>query len=615
MQLAAGFRLSLRDARTALALQRGPWGRWRAGVTAWAAVERGRFSLWLPVLMGVGVIAFFLLRADPPWWLALAGFGAALPLLALHRWSLARGLFWMLVAIAAGFGSAQHATSRAPPLLDLPTHATVITGIVRAVEQLPAGQRVVLDAPSLDGGPALPRRLRIRMRANDTLAVATGDTIRVRALVRAPSAPAYPGGWDLQRDAYFNGTGGYGYALGRAELLAQPAPGEAMRWVQWLRETIAGRIAAALPGEQGPIAATLLAGITSAIPPADRAAFRDAGLAHLLAIAGLHIGIVMGLFLGLSRLLLASWEHAALHWPCKQIAVLIALAAGGVYMVMTGAHVPIIRSFSMACLVALGVLTGRRALSLRGLALAATVLMLMSPSEVLGVSFQMSFSAVLALIAGYNALRPVLSRLRGDGSAWRRFGLHIAALALTSALAGTASAPFGAYHFGRIQLYFVVANMAAVPLTAMWVMPAGMLALALMPLHLEWLALVPMGWGDRSHPVDRPLRVGLAGRDPRRAAHAGLGARGDEPRHRLARAVAVAPAAGRDGSDHARPGLAGLRPAARYPGLGRRAADRHARAGRHAGREPVRRVLVHPGRLAAILGRGHGGADAAGQCG
>ncbi len=121
--------------------------------------------------------------------------------------------------------------------------------------------------------------------------------------------------------------------------------------------------------------------------------------------------------------------------------------------------------------------------------------MLLEPEQVPGVSFQMSFSAVLALIAGYQVLRPVLRALHGDGSRWRRFGGHLAALALTSALAGTASMPFAAYHFGRMQIYFILANMIAVPLAAFWVMPAGLIGLLLMPFGLGWLAFVPMGWG------------------------------------------------------------------------------------------------------------------------
>ena len=141
-------------------------------------------------------------------------------------------------------------------------------------------------------------------------------------------------------------------------------------------------------------------------------------------------------------------------------------------------------------------LAGRRAVSLRGLRLAATVLMLLEPQEVPGVSFQMSFSAVLALISGYEALRPWLratARHGPGGGASRRM---LAALALTSALAGTASAPFGAYHFGRIQLYFVVANMVGGAADrALGDAGSGCIALLLMPFGLEWLALMPMGWG------------------------------------------------------------------------------------------------------------------------
>eukprot|EP01035_Chromulina_nebulosa_P034161 gene34162-45811_t len=231
------------------------------------------------------------------------------------------------------------------------------------------------------------------------------------------------------------------------------------------------------------------------IPLADRVAFRDSGLSHLLAVSGLNISIVMGFWFVLIRLGLLASEHAALHWPVKSIAAVGAIVAGLLLMLFTGAQVPIVRAFAMACLVTLAVLAGRRALSLRSLALAMAAVVLVAPSEVLGVSFQMSFAAVLALIAGYAALRPLLARLAGEGGAARWIAGHVLALALTSALAGTASLPYGAHHFGRVQVYYVLANMVAVPLTSLVAMPAGMIALLLMPLGLEGLALAPMGWG------------------------------------------------------------------------------------------------------------------------
>jgi len=474
-------------------------GRWQAAAAAvadWIAAEHGRFALWLPVFMAAGNAAYFAVRAEPPEW---AGGGALLPALllavALRHRPLARAPALAAVAFAAGFAAAQLATARAPPAMEVPRRAVTVTGTVRAVDVLPESLRVTLEAPVLGDGAPQPRMVRVRLRDEDPVLPTTGDTLSVRALLRAPAPPAWPGGWDLQRDAWFSGIGAYGFALRRAAIVAHGAPAGLARGIQALREAIAGRITAVLTDDAGAICATLLTGSVVAVPPDDRAAFRDSGLSHLLAIAGLHIGIVMGLIFGLVRMLLAAWERAALHWPTKPIAALAALAAGGGYMLLTGAHVPIIRSFAMACLVTLGILLGRRALSLRGLALAMATLLLIAPEQAVGVSFQMSFSAVLALIVGYDALRPALARLHGRGSWPRRFAGHVVALALTSALAGTASAPFAAYHFGHVQLYNVLANVAAVPLTALWIMPAGLLALALMPLHLEALALVPMGWG------------------------------------------------------------------------------------------------------------------------
>jgi competence protein ComEC len=470
--------------------------RVKARLERWGEAERGRAVLFLPVLMATGVLFYNALTVEPPVWLApVVLAGAAGGAWWLRERLVLRGLALAVAAIALGMTAIGVAASRAPPLAELPRKATIVAGVVASVEPLPNGRRITLLAPQFDGGKLQARRLRIRLRPDDEGDFAPGDRITVRAVLSPPAPPAYPGGWDLQRDAFFSGLGGGGRALGPANLIASAQPQGTAVWVQGLRHAIAGRIRAVLPGSEGAIAATLLVGITSAIPEADRAAYRDSGLAHLLAIAGLHIGIVMGLAFGVTRFSLGLSEHAGLFWPTRNIAAVAALAVGLAYLLLTGGHVPILRSFAMASLVTIGLLAGRRAVSLRGLALAMLALVVFAPSEVMGVSFQMSFSAVLALIVGYDMLRPWLQKLRGDGGRWRRFVSHVVALALTSALAGTASAPYGAYHFGHIQLYYVFANMIAVPITAMLVMPAGMLALALMPLHWEVLALLPMGWG------------------------------------------------------------------------------------------------------------------------
>jgi len=146
--------------------------------------------------------------------------------------------------------------------------------------------------------------------------------------------------------------------------------------------------------------------------------------------------------------------------------------------------------------VTVGLLAGRRAVSMRGLGLAAILLMLVQPEAVAAVSFQMSFSAVLVLVAGYEALQSGRfdAFAHHDGLlGWLRRDLTL--VATTSFLAAAATAPFVAYHFGQVQIYSVLANMLAVPLATFWVLPCGLAALMLMPLHLGFVALLPMGWG------------------------------------------------------------------------------------------------------------------------
>ena len=147
---------------------------------------------------------------------------------------------------------------------------------------------------------------------------------------------------------------------------------------------------------------------------------RDAGLAHLLSVSGLHIAIVMGVSFWVVRLLIACWRWLALRVEGKAVAGIAALVAGGFYMMLTGAQVPMQRSFASAVLVTLALLTGRQAVSMRSLALAAAAVMLISPVALLGPSFQMSFAAVLALIAGWEILKEPMRRLRGDGAWWRK---------------------------------------------------------------------------------------------------------------------------------------------------------------------------------------------------
>lgn len=459
-----------------------------------AALGAGvRVLLAIPVAMGAGILLYFALPSEPARWVgATVAVSALATALLLRSHALPRLALLLLAAGGFGFAASELRTASLPPLSDVPSRAVIVTATVEQVETLPEGRRVRL-ANVMAGEEPIARDVRVRLRDGDVTALAPGDGVRVRALLRPPAPPAMPGAFDFQRFAYFAGLGAVGTALGPVEVLERGAERGLARWLAGLRQIVLARVADAVGGPEGAVAAALLTGSRAAIPREDLAAMRDSGLAHLLSVSGLHVGIVGGVVFGFVRLLLAL-TGAALHVHAKKVAAVAGILAAFLYMLLTGSQVPMQRAVAMAALFALAVLLDRQGMGLRALALAAIVVLAFQPEALLGPSFQMSFAAVLALIAAYEAGRPWLTRVRAARGWPARVGAALLLLCFTSLVASAATAPFAAWHFQRVQVFGIVANALAVPLTAVAVMPLGLVALALMPLGLEALALVPMGW-------------------------------------------------------------------------------------------------------------------------
>ena len=481
-----------------------PGSRIKGKAAAAAEANQGRWPFALPVGMGIGIGAYFLWPTEPPWFAgALALVGTALAAVLLRG----RGGAPFLLALAAafvalGFSAASVRTQALDGrLLAKETPTTVIEGRILEIEPYDRGSRVILDRVRIAAlaPPQTPARVRIRLKG-DQPPLRAGDWIRLRGRLSAPSPPLLPGGFDFQRHAYFTGIGAVGFSMGSARVLAGPPPGP-FDWrvhLSNLRVRLAARVTAAIPGDAGTVAAALITGYRTLIPEPVLDAFRDAGLAHLLAISGLHIGLAAGIvFLAVRRFLIL-FPPVALRWPVKKTAALAALLAAFGYALMAGATVPTQRAFLIAAMVLVAVMADRRGVSLRMLAWAAAVVLLVQPESLLGPSFQMSFAAAIALVAGYEAAAE-RGLWRRDGAAFRGPGrgvlLYAAGVAFTTVIASLATAPFVLYHFNQVARFGLVANLIAVPVTALWVMPAAMLSFVLLPFGLEKLALVPMGWG------------------------------------------------------------------------------------------------------------------------
>lgn len=472
-----------------------------AWIAAQLAGERERWAYWLPVAFACGIGGYFTLPVEPPFWLGTAGVAFALLLAVAGRLHPSILLPALAVAVVAGgFAAAQLRTQAvAAPVLEREHGPVDVVGRVIEVEARNPGDRLLLAEPEVDrlSRARTPARVRVNV-AGGAEGIAPGDRVRVYAVLRPPPEPAAPGAFDFARQAYFERLGAVGYVLGSVERLRAPPPTgwRAFRlWWAESRHAIAEDVRTTLPGESGTVAAALMTGARGAIPDDTMAAIRDAGLAHLLAISGLHLGLVAGMVFFSTRALLAAWPWAALRWPIKKLAVIPAVLAAGGYLLLVGATVPTQRAFLMTATVLLAVVLDRSALTMRLVAWAAVAVLLISPESLLGASFQMSFAAVTALVAFYETLREKGWSPFGERRPVARLGLYMLGVALTSVVAILATGPLAAFHFNRVALFGLAANMVAVPLTALWIMPLGLLAFFLMPLGLESFALVPMGWG------------------------------------------------------------------------------------------------------------------------
>lgn len=471
--------------------------------------ERERWPLWLPVFFGAGIGLYFGLSREPPGWLGAIAFAIAAAAAGLASYRRPRLLFAAVPAalVAAGFAVAQGRTAWVEaPVLARKTPPVMVQGRIVEIESKTTGYRVILDHVRIEGQAraAVPERVRITLRDPDGV-LKPGGWVSVRAILSPPPPPVSPGAYDFQRQAYFQEIGGVGFAVAkRPQPLEPPADARSGRspvvWLDGVRADVTRRVMEASGGgAAGAIAAALLTGQQGAIPDDVLQAMRDSGLAHLLAISGQNISIMAGFVFLLVRGFLALIPPVALRFPIKKWAAAAGFASALFYLLLSGASVPTQRSVAMIGLVLLAIILDRSVISMRPLAWAALFILLILPEALLGPSFQLSFAAVAALIAAYESLPGGYGAwARGrDGSArWHvRAGRHFLAVVLTSVIAIAATTPFAAYHFNRFSLYGLAANMVAVPLTDLWIMPWALAVLILMPLGLEHWALKPMIWG------------------------------------------------------------------------------------------------------------------------
>ncbi len=475
--------------------------------------ERSRWFPWVPVLFGLGIGIYFILPREPSIWLTLGIIEFLIACAFVARRSMEKLLFIGILSIVVlGFASIQ---LRAAYLNKIPLisgeQKLYLRGRVVAQDYNSKGNvRLVLDEIRDFEDNILPGKYKITVLSKKS-PVIEGECAEMAAKIMPPFPTAMVGGYQFDRKTFFEDIKATGYALGRAIKIDCDTPLPPRHWlaanIEKIRDRIVARINSVLPPDEASITNAIVAGERGQMSKTLINHYRDSGLAHFLSISGLHMSMLAAMMFFLVRLVISLIPPLALRYDSKKISAVFAIFLSAVYLIISGAAVPTQRAFIMTFIVLLGVLFSRQAISMLTISWAAMIVLLIAPESLVGPSFQMSFAAVIALIAFYERYAGSLHHfLNGGGHRTesllsrlpRIIFAYIIGILVSDFIASVATLPFSIYHFNRIAIYTTLGNLLAGPVIGLVIMPFVLLSLLLMPLGLDYWSLKVVGFGVKT---------------------------------------------------------------------------------------------------------------------
>ncbi|MBX9805492.1 MAG: ComEC family competence protein [Alphaproteobacteria bacterium] len=445
--------------------------------------DQSRWFLWWPVGMGIGISTYFSLSYEPSLsdtalflFISLLLFGVGMYYRRHNYLSLILSL--ALLSLSIGFVAAKIRTHQlATPFLLTKMDDVQITGRIVDIEEQPNRHRITLDQLNISENVDL-HKIRLTLPLSKDLTVAIGDHVSLQTSLLPLSDPVSVYGYNFRRQAYFQGIGATGRIKGPIQVIDK---NDKYLWLESMRYRLTQTIRRLLPGQTGEVAAALITGDRSGILPIIRQAFTDAGLAHILAISGLHLTLVAGLVFLVFRRSLALIPFLAENYPIKKWTAVLVILATFAYLCISGFGIPGQRAFVMITIVMVGILLDRNPLSMRLVVIAGTLILLFRPESLLSASFQLSFAAVVGLIAAYEGGWAPLRQWSLEGGYFRRLVAYGTGLIATTLVATLATTPYTVAIFNRFTLQTIVGNFLAIPLTSIVIMPAATLSVLTLP--------------------------------------------------------------------------------------------------------------------------------------
>ena len=456
--------------------------------------EKHQLPCWIPVLISIGILLRFQIDQINLFYLIF------LILLSFFIGYISSNVITKLIlnsicAILIGILALQIRIEKVnSPVIPFNNKFVNIIGKIENITPLEHGYRLILSDIKIKklNKENTPYKIRLTLK-KDINQVTIGNIVKLNAIINKPMQAYLPDSYNFARDAYFKQIGAVGYIVSDLEIIETDKK-SFLNYLNILRNNIQNRVIKSIGNFNGSIATALMLNEYNNIDKEILKDLRATGLSHILSVSGMHLSLVVAIFFFSSRFLINCFEGLALRINCKKISAFIALIGSLAYLLISGMEVAAVRSFIMTSMIIIAILIDRTSSPMRAIAFAASIILIINPENIIHPSFQMSFSAVLALIACFDFFRKINFNLR-ELNLLQKIFFYFASLSFASLVAGFATAPFALYHFSQFANYSILANLIAVPITSFLLMPCVILTFLFYPLHLEYLSLYVMNFG------------------------------------------------------------------------------------------------------------------------
>ncbi len=457
--------------------------------------EKYNLILWFPVFQCAGILTYFSLNFEPSCAFTISIFLLLSPILILiailyRKYAI---LCISLIAVLIGFTASKFRTDSVNThILDKERYVKDIVATVKDINNKGSYEQFLLYEIKNTKFKLDNIRISVRTKAEEGIKI--GDQVKLSAKLFPPKIAPSEYAYDFARIAYYQKISATGFATSKIVLYKKAEARKFQEYIESFRQYIYENLQQNTKKPHADIISALLIGKKDGIDQKTMNAIRDSGIAHLFAISGLHLSFVAGLFFIVFRNLFAISETLTLKYNTKKISAFFTILPTTFYLLITGMQISAQRAYIMVILVLVAIIIERKYRGLIAIAFAASVILIVEPEAILKPGFQMSFSAVLALVASYQINANKLFKIK--------IIKYFVSIMISSIIASLATVPYTIYNFNYFSISGIITNLIAIPIVTLIIIPLGIIYVLLIPLGTQWI-ITPL----MESPIDSVLYI------------------------------------------------------------------------------------------------------------